>query len=163
MVSLSLLYMLKLIHLIVTILSDRPSFEWECNVTGRPIWFSTCVLVVVAQQLHGHDAVWGFGERTVGGAQDVDWRRWLSNPDITFLRKLQGLVKNHSYFMQAVCTLLWTDCFETYSYIAPRPLLSWKKPGNFSFDNMGPLNSNIHIKTLSWMCVGTTWMYQNVL
>ncbi len=25
------------------------------------------------------------------------------------------------------------------SCISPRPLLSWKKPGNFSFDNMGPL------------------------
>ncbi len=37
--SLSLLYMLDVIHLIVTILSDSPSFEWECNVTGRPIWF----------------------------------------------------------------------------------------------------------------------------
>ncbi len=24
------------------------------------------------------------------------------------------------------------------SYISPRSLLSWKKPGNFSFDNMGP-------------------------
>ncbi len=28
--------------------------------------------------------------------------------------KSQGLVKKHSYFMQAVCTLLWIDCFETY-------------------------------------------------
>ncbi len=84
-VSLSLLYMLDVIHLIVTILSDRPSFEWECNVTGRPIWFrplkltfSTCFRVVVAQQWHGRDAVWGFGKRTVGGARDGDWRWWLS-------------------------------------------------------------------------------------
>ncbi len=26
----------------------------------------------------------------------------------------QGLVKRHSYFIQAECTLLWTDCFEMY-------------------------------------------------
>ncbi len=52
--SLSLLYTLDVIHLIVTILSDRPSFEWECNVTGRPIWFcplkltfSTCFRVAL--------------------------------------------------------------------------------------------------------------------
>ncbi len=32
----------------------------------------------------------------------------------TFLQKSQGLVKKHSNFMQAVCTLLWIDCFETY-------------------------------------------------
>ncbi len=57
-----LLYMLDMIHLIVTVLSDRPSFEWECNVTGRSIWFrplkltfSTCFRVVVAQ--HGMDTM----------------------------------------------------------------------------------------------------------
>ncbi len=57
MVCLSLLYMLDVIHLIVTVVSDCPSFEWECNVTGEPIWFrpikltfSTCFRVVVAQQ-----------------------------------------------------------------------------------------------------------------
>ncbi len=65
MVSLFLLYVLDVIHLIVTLLSDRPSFEWECNVTSQPIWFrplkltfSTCLSVVVAQQWHGCDAVW---------------------------------------------------------------------------------------------------------
>ncbi len=52
---------------------------------------------------------------------------WLSSSDITFLRKSQGLVKKHSYFMQAVHFTV--DC----------PQLSWKKPENFSFDNMGPL------------------------
>ncbi len=49
---------------------------------------------------------------TVGGTRDGDWRRWLSSSDVTFLQKSQGLVKKHSYFMQAVCILLWTDCFE---------------------------------------------------
>ncbi len=39
---------------------------------------------------------------------------------ITFLRKSQGLMKKHSYFMQAVHFTV--DC----------PQLSWKKPGNFS-------------------------------
>ncbi len=36
---------------------------------------------------------------------------------LTFLWKSQGLVKKHSYFMQAVCILLWTDCFETYMVV----------------------------------------------
>ncbi len=40
-----------------------------------------------------------------------------SSSDITFLRKSQVLVKKHSYFMQAVCTLPWTDCFETYMVV----------------------------------------------
>ncbi len=78
---------------------DHPSFEWECNVTGQPIWFRplkwtflTCFSVVVF----------------------VQQRRWLSSSDITFLRKSQGLVKRHSQFIQALCTLLWIDCFETY-------------------------------------------------
>ncbi len=42
---------------------------------------------------------------TVGGSDD------------TFLLKSQGLVKKHSYFMQAVCIFLWTDCFETYMVV----------------------------------------------
>ncbi len=48
------------------------------------------------------------------GGRCLGW--WLSGSDIT-LRKSQGLVKKHSYFMQAVCTLLWTDCFETYMVV----------------------------------------------
>ncbi len=48
---------------------------------------------------------------TVGGAQDGDCS---SSSDVTFLRKSQGLVKN---VIQAVCTLLWTDCFETYMVV----------------------------------------------
>ncbi len=51
------------------------------------------------------------------GGRCLGW--WLSGSDIT-LRKSQGLVKKHSYFMQAVCTLLWTGLH------IPRPLLSWK-------------------------------------
>ncbi len=46
------------------------------------------------------------------GGQYSGW--WLKVVTVTFLRKSQGLVKKHSYFMQAVCTLLWIDCFETY-------------------------------------------------
>ncbi len=38
----------------------------------------------------------------------------VSSSDVTFLQKSQGLVKRHSYFMQAVRILLWTDCFEMY-------------------------------------------------
>ncbi len=57
------------------------------------------------------------GRWMVGGARDGDWRQWLSSSDITLLRRSQGLVKRHSYFMQAVSTLLWTDCFETYMVV----------------------------------------------
>ncbi len=76
--SLSLLYMLDVIHLIVTVLSDCPSFKWACNVIGQPIWFRPLKLTfltwfsaVVVQ--HGRDADWGFGKRTVGGARGSDW------------------------------------------------------------------------------------------
>ncbi len=67
-----------------------------------------------------------------------------SSSDVTFLQKSQGHVKKHSNFMQAVCTLLWTDCFETYMVVTYPLDLSYheKKPGNFSFDNMGPLILN---------------------
>ncbi len=64
--------MLDVIQLIVTVLSDRPSFE--CNVTGRPIWFhllkltfSTYFRVVVAKHGMGVMLSGGFGRRTVGG------------------------------------------------------------------------------------------------
>ncbi len=140
-----LLYMLDVIHLIVTVLSDRPSSEWECDVTCRPIWSSEPFRHVSVWLLlsNGMDAMLfgGLGKRMVGGARDGDWRRWLSSSDITFLRKSQRLVKRHSYFMQAVWALLWTDCFGTYMVVTYplRPLLSWKEPGNVSFDNMGLL------------------------
>ncbi len=111
------------IHLIVTILSDHPSFEWECNVTGRSIWFrlfkltfSTCFRVVVAQ--HGMDAMLS-GVWQKDGGQCSGW--WLKAVTIVltshFYGSNKGLWKNHSYFMQAVCTLLWTDCFETYMVV----------------------------------------------
>ncbi len=86
-----------------TMLRDTSGFQW--HVSPKPV---TC-------QWMPH--VWGFGKRTVGSARDGDWRRWLSRSDITFLRKLHGLVKKHSYFMQSVCTLLWTDCFKTYMVV----------------------------------------------
>ncbi len=90
---LQLLYMLDVIHLIVTVLSDRPSFEWECNIKDQTIWFrplkltfSTCFRVVDAQ--HGMDAMLSGGKND--GARDGDWRRWLSSLDVTFLRMSQG-------------------------------------------------------------------------
>ncbi len=48
---------------------------------------------------------------------------------------------NKSPLLYAVCVHLTVDWlfWNLYgSYIAPRPLLSWKKPGNFSFDYIGP-------------------------
>ncbi len=50
-------------------------------------------------------------------------------------------MKNHSYFMQAVCILLWIDSFETYM-VAAYPLdrcYHEKKARKFQFNNMGPL------------------------
>ncbi len=51
-----------------------------------------------------------------GGLAKVWWAMFgmvteghRSISDVTFLWKSQGLLKKHSYFMQAVCTLLWTD------------------------------------------------------
>ncbi len=65
--------MLAVLHLIVTVLSDRPSFEGGCNVTGQPIWFcpleltcSTCFHVVVAQ--HGVDGMLSGGS---GGGNEL--------------------------------------------------------------------------------------------
>ncbi len=49
-----------------------------------------------------------------------DLRCPSSSSDVTFLGKSKGLVKNHSYFKQAVCTLLWLDCFETCMIVTPR-------------------------------------------
>ncbi len=95
-------------------LSDRPLFEWECNVTGRPILFcslkltfSTCFHVVVAQQWHGRNAVWGFGKRMVDGVRD----------EHHIFTEVTRTRETHSNFMQAVCTLLWIDCFETYMVV----------------------------------------------
>ncbi len=93
-------------HIIITVLSDRPSFEWECNVTVRPIWFcslkltfSTCFRVVVAQ--HGMDTMLtgalAKGRWAVLGMVNEGLLVRLSSSDITFLRKLQGLVKRPSY------------------------------------------------------------------
>ncbi len=141
--SLSLLYMLDVIHLMVTVLSDRPSFEWECNVTGRPIWFrplkltfSTCFHVVVAQKWHGRDVVWGFGKRMVGSVRDGDWRRWrhIFTEITRACEKAQLLYAGCVHF-----TVDWRFWNLYGCYIAPRPQLSWKKPGNFRFDNMEPL------------------------
>ncbi len=58
----------------------------------------------------------GVRQKDGGRSRDGDWRRWLSRSDVTFLQS-QGLVKRHSYFMQAVWALLWIDCFETYMVV----------------------------------------------
>ncbi len=131
-------------------LSDRPSFEWVCNVTGRPILFrplkltfSTCFCVVVAHQWHGRDVVWRFGKRTVGGAQD-------GRLDVTLLRKSQGLVKKLLFYAGCVhFTVDWLFLNIYDSYIDPRPLLSRKKTGHFSFDNMGNL---IYVFLCIYLC-----------
>jgi len=53
-----------------------------------------------------------------GGRCSGWWLKAVMNSsDVTFLRTSQGLVKRHSYFMQAVWALLWIDCFETYMVV----------------------------------------------
>ncbi len=74
------------------------------------------------------------------GGQCSGW--WLkaemNSSDVTFLRTSQGLVKRHSYFMQAVSfTVDWLFWNLYGSYIAPRPLLSWKKIRKFQFWQYG--------------------------
>ncbi len=91
---------------------------------------------------------------TVGGARDGAVMRWLSSSDVTFLQKSQWLMKKHSYFMQTVhFTVDWLFWNLYCSYISPRPQLSWKKPGNLSFDNMGPLM----LKTVADWCLCGNW------
>ncbi len=106
---------------------------WRERCTFTPPTYNSCrtwcFRVVVAQQWHGRDVVWGFGKRTVGGARDIF-------SEVTMAReKAQVLYAGCVHF-----TVDWLFWNLYGSYIAPRPLLSWKKPGNFSFDNMGPLN-----------------------
>ncbi len=146
--------MLDVIHLIVTVLSDRPSFEWECNVTGRSIWFhplkSTFRHVSVLLLLsNGMDAMlsgglakgrWAvLGMVTEGG----DWVVRTSHFYGSHKGSWKGTrAREKAQLLYAGCVHFTADWlfWNLYgSYIAPRPLLSWKKPGNFRFDNMGPL------------------------
>ncbi len=111
-------------------------------VSSVKVNLSTCFRVVVSQQWHGRDVVWGFGKRTVGGARDGDWRRcW-----VVLTSHCYGSHKGSWKGTAALCRLCalcmdWLFRNLYGSYIAPRPLLSWKKPLDFSFDNMG------HFKT----------------
>ncbi len=115
----------------------RHSPKWECNITGRPIWFrsfkltfSTCFHVVVAQQWHGRDAVCGFDKRP------VLWIDWVVLTSY-FYGSHKGSEKAQLLYAGCVhFTVDWLFWNLYGSYIAPRPLLSWKKPGNFSFDNI---------------------------
>ncbi len=149
--------MLDVIHLIVTVLSDRPSFEWECNVTGWPIWFpllkltfSSCFRVVVAQQCHGVMLSGGLakgwwvvlGMVTEGG----DW--------VVLTSHFYGSDKGSWMLLYAGCvnfTVDWQFWKLFGICIAPRPLLSWKKTGHFCFDNMGPLNQVKMILNSYWI------------
>ncbi len=124
-----------MIHLIVTVLSDNPSFEWECNVTGQPIWFrplkltfSTCFFVVVAQQWHGAMLSGGLakGQWAVLGmvTEGGDWVVLTSH----FYRSHKGSWKK-SQLLYVGCvsfTVDWLFWNIYSSSIAPRPLLSSK-------------------------------------
>ncbi len=141
-----LLYMVDVIPLIVTVLSDRPSLEWECNVTGRLIWFrplkwtfSTCFRVVVALS-NGMDAMLfaGFGAGAVLGLVTEEGGDWVVLTSHFYGSHKGSWTITASLFRLCAlyCGLFWN----LYgSYISARPQLSWKKQGNFSFDNIGPL------------------------
>jgi len=49
----------------------------------------------------------------------LGWVKYREHISLLVILRIivDGLMKNHSYFMQAVCTLLWTDCFETYMVV----------------------------------------------
>ncbi len=67
----------------------------------------------------------------------------LSSLDVTFLRKSQGLVKKLIYAGCVSFTVDWLF-WNLYGRLVTYPLdlLSWKKSGIFSFENMGPLSTN---------------------
>ncbi len=122
---------------------DPPSFEWECNVSGRPEhrlcslkWtLTTCVRVVVASAWHG--AMLSGGRWAVlGMVTESFWHHIFT--EVTSAREKSPIV----YAGCVRFTVDWLFWNIYGSYIAPRPLLSWKKPGKFSFTNMGPLNKN---------------------
>ncbi len=80
--------------------------------------------------------------------------RWArdgdSGSDVTFLWESQGLVKKHLLYADRVHFIVDWLFWDLYgSYIDPRCLLSWKMPGNFSFDNIGPLNQDFLFWNLS--------------
>ncbi len=136
--------MLDVIHLIVTVLSDRPSFEWECNVTGRVIWFhplkltfSTCFRCCCCSAWDGVMLSGGLSEGwwavlrmvTEGG----DWVVLTSH----FYGSHKGSWKATATLYR-LCVIycglwLWTDpldlCYHEKSFI--------------SFDNMGPLRCTV--------------------
>ncbi len=67
----------------------------------------------------------------------------LSSLDVTFLRKSQGLVKKLIYAGCVSFTVDWLF-WNLYGRLVTYPLdlLSWKKSGIFSFENMGALSTN---------------------
>ncbi len=147
--SLSLLYIM--FYNTITVLSDPPSLERECNVTGQPIWFRPLKLnfqqvsVLWLLSMAWSDAVWEFGRRTVGCGQWSGW--WLKAVTEYFWHHIFTEVtraREKSQLLYAGCvsfTVYWLFWNLHGSYMSPRPLLSWNKPGNFSFENMGPLIS----------------------
>ncbi len=143
--SLFLLYMVDVIHLIVTVLSDRPSLEWDV-CTGQLIWFSSvkvnlfnmfpccCCSVMAWTQC----CLRGLGRWA--GARVGDWRGgdWVVLTSHFYVSHKGSWKITASLFRLCAfyCGLFWNIYG---SYISARPQLSWKKQGNFSFDNMGPL------------------------
>ncbi len=111
---------IDVIHFIVTVLSDHPSFEWECNITGRQIWlrplkwtFLTCFHVVAAQ--HGMDAMLSEGLAKWRWAvlgmvtEGDDWVVRTSH----FYGSYKGSWK--AQLLYAGCVHFTViDCFETY-------------------------------------------------
>ncbi len=82
----------------------------------------------------------------------------LYSREVCDFGRTEGLVKNHSYFMQAVCTLLWIDCFENYMVVTyPLDLSYHEKSQEISvLKNMGPLkpvNPHQDVDALRALCL----------
>ncbi len=130
--------MLDMIHFIVTVLSDHPSFEWECYRSADLVlsvkvnlfdMFPCCCCSV----WHGRDA------------RDGDWRRWLSSSNVTFLQKLQGLVKGTATLCRLCALYCYWLFWNVYGYIGPRPkkkpLTIWDLQNTKAFVNCNNNNS----------------------
>ncbi len=116
------------LHLTTILCMKKCLCAFLCKTTN--LWFiiiCNCIYIVVI------DCGW---RMDLGGAWDGDWVVLTSH--FTEVSK----AREKSQLLYAGCVHFNVDWLFWNLYgrnIAPRPQLSWKKPGNVSFDNMGPL------------------------
>ncbi len=71
----------------------------------------------------------------------IDGGDWVVFKEVTRAREKAQL--RYARCVSFTVDWMFWNLYGSYTYmVAPRPLLSWKKPGNFSFDNMEHLNKS---------------------